>query len=199
MTAVDALLLSIRCLLAAVFVVAAVGKLMDLGGSERALREFGVPAAAAPAGAVVLPVTELVLAGALLAQPSARWGASAPCCCCARSSPASLARSRAARRPSVTASASFIPPRRPRDADPQREPRRGRRADRGRGARAEPRRPAREPARSGDRARRRLGACRGARCRGLAVIRRPPPAELRTGCRARGSRPTWSRSRHGGA
>ena len=71
----DALLLSIRCLLAAVFIVAAIGKLLDLDGSHRALVEFGVPARLARLGAVLLPVAELAVAIALLFVPTARWGA----------------------------------------------------------------------------------------------------------------------------
>lgn len=71
----DAVLLSIRCLLAVVFAVAAIGKLMDLDGSRRALQEFGVPARPARLGAVGLPVAELLVAIALLLRPSARWGA----------------------------------------------------------------------------------------------------------------------------
>ena len=71
----DALLLSIRCLLAAVFIVAAIGKLLDLEGSRRALVEFGVPARAARLGGVVLPLAELAVAIALLFVPTASWGA----------------------------------------------------------------------------------------------------------------------------
>ena len=71
----DALLLSIRCLIAAVFIVAAVGKLLDLDGSHRALVEFGVPARLARFGAVLLPVAELAVAIALLFGPTARWTA----------------------------------------------------------------------------------------------------------------------------
>ena len=62
-------------MLAAVFAVAAVGKLLDLEGSRRALREFGLPARSARLGAVALPVAELLVATALLLRPSARWGA----------------------------------------------------------------------------------------------------------------------------
>ncbi len=71
----DALLLSIRCLLAAVLIVAAIGKLLDLGGSRRALVEFGVPARSARLGGVVLPLAELAVAIALLFVPTSRWGA----------------------------------------------------------------------------------------------------------------------------
>ncbi len=74
---VDAVFLSIRCLLAVVFLVAAIGKLLDLAGSRRALEEFGVPAPAARIGGVALPIVELAVAIALVFRPSARWGAAA--------------------------------------------------------------------------------------------------------------------------
>jgi thiol-disulfide isomerase/thioredoxin len=72
---VDALLLSVRCLLAVVFIVAAIGKLLDLEGSRRALVEFGMPSRAARVGGVLLPVAELAVAVAMLLVPTARWGA----------------------------------------------------------------------------------------------------------------------------
>jgi thiol-disulfide isomerase/thioredoxin/uncharacterized membrane protein YphA (DoxX/SURF4 family) len=71
---VNGLLLSIRCLLAAVFLVAAVGKFLDLGGSRKALAEFGLPASLARLGGPLLPVAELVVAVALVLRPSARLG-----------------------------------------------------------------------------------------------------------------------------
>lgn len=67
--------LSVRCLLAAVFALAAIGKLLDLEGSRRALGEFGVPARAARLAGVALPIAELTVAIALLVLPLARWGA----------------------------------------------------------------------------------------------------------------------------
>jgi uncharacterized membrane protein YphA (DoxX/SURF4 family)/thiol-disulfide isomerase/thioredoxin len=72
---VDALLLSARFLLAVVFCVAAIGKLLDLEGSRRAFEEFGVPARGARLGGVALPLAELAVALALLVAPAARWGA----------------------------------------------------------------------------------------------------------------------------
>jgi thiol-disulfide isomerase/thioredoxin/uncharacterized membrane protein YphA (DoxX/SURF4 family) len=74
---VDALVLSVRCALGIVFLVAATGKLLDLEGSRRALEEFGLPARAARLGGAVLPLAELAVAIALLIRPSARWGAAA--------------------------------------------------------------------------------------------------------------------------
>jgi thiol-disulfide isomerase/thioredoxin/uncharacterized membrane protein YphA (DoxX/SURF4 family) len=72
---VDALLLSARCILAVVFLVAAVGKLLDLGGSRRAAEEFGVPARVASVAGPALPVAELVTAVMLLIRPTAVIGA----------------------------------------------------------------------------------------------------------------------------
>jgi uncharacterized membrane protein YphA (DoxX/SURF4 family)/thiol-disulfide isomerase/thioredoxin len=74
---VDALVLSVRCALGIVFLVAATGKLLDLEGSRRALEEFGLPARAARLGGAMLPAAELAVAIALLIRPSARWGAAA--------------------------------------------------------------------------------------------------------------------------
>ena len=67
--------MSIRCLLAVVFIVAAIGKLLDVEGSRRALVEFGVPVRATRLGAVLLPFAELAVAILLLFVPTARWGA----------------------------------------------------------------------------------------------------------------------------
>src|SRR3954451_19159071 len=64
-----------RLVLAGVFIAAGVGKLLDRRGSQRALREFGVPARLTGFGALALPVAELATAAALLVQPSAPWGA----------------------------------------------------------------------------------------------------------------------------
>jgi hypothetical protein len=61
--------------LAAVFVTAGVGKLLDLRGSSRALFGFGVPERVAAIGGPLLPVAELATAIALVLRPSARWGA----------------------------------------------------------------------------------------------------------------------------
>jgi uncharacterized membrane protein YphA (DoxX/SURF4 family) len=54
-------ILAIRLLLAAVFVVAGVGKLVDLDGSRRSLAGFGVPAFLRPAVSLLLPLLELAL------------------------------------------------------------------------------------------------------------------------------------------
>jgi uncharacterized membrane protein YphA (DoxX/SURF4 family)/thiol-disulfide isomerase/thioredoxin len=73
---VNGVLLSARCLLAAVFLVAAVGKLFDLAGARNALEQFGVAPPLARLGAPALPVAEIVVAVALVLRPSAIWGAS---------------------------------------------------------------------------------------------------------------------------
>lgn len=72
---VDALLLSSRCALAFVFLVAALGKFLDLTGARRALEEFGVPARLARVGGPALPTAELTVAVALVIRPSSVVGA----------------------------------------------------------------------------------------------------------------------------
>ena len=69
------LLLLARLLLCLVFLIAGLAKLADLAGSQRALRDFGVPAPlAAPLG-ILLPLVELSVAVALIASLSFWWGA----------------------------------------------------------------------------------------------------------------------------
>ncbi|HEU4697698.1 MAG TPA: redoxin domain-containing protein [Gemmatimonadales bacterium] len=71
----DWIALVARLLLAAVFLVAAVGKLTDARGSRQALEDFGVPSGlTAPLG-LALPLVELGIAALLLFGASARWGA----------------------------------------------------------------------------------------------------------------------------
>lgn len=67
--------LGLRALLAVVFVTAGVGKLLDLEGSKRAMRDFGVPDRAVGIVGIALPVAELATGLALAFRPSARWGA----------------------------------------------------------------------------------------------------------------------------
>jgi len=67
--------LGLRALLAVVFVTAGVGKLLDLEGSRRAMRDFGVPERAVGLAGVALPLVELATGLALLFRPSARWAA----------------------------------------------------------------------------------------------------------------------------
>jgi uncharacterized membrane protein YphA (DoxX/SURF4 family) len=66
-------LLVLRLVLAAVFIVAAVGKARDQAGARRSLESFGVPRALAPAGAAALPVAELAVAVALIPVATAWW------------------------------------------------------------------------------------------------------------------------------
>lgn len=61
--------------LAAVFATAGVAKLRDLSGSREGMQGFGVPASlVAPLG-VTVPLAELAVAVALLADPTRTWGA----------------------------------------------------------------------------------------------------------------------------
>ena len=71
----DALLLIGRLLLALVFAVAGVAKLADRPGSRQAALDFGVPAALATPLAILLPLTELAVAAALIPTATAFWGA----------------------------------------------------------------------------------------------------------------------------
>lgn len=64
-----------RLVLAAVFAVAAVGKLRDRERSATSLAEFGVPALLADPASIGLPAVELLVAVGLLLAPTARAGA----------------------------------------------------------------------------------------------------------------------------
>jgi thiol-disulfide isomerase/thioredoxin/uncharacterized membrane protein YphA (DoxX/SURF4 family) len=71
----DIVLLLARLVLAGVFIVAGVAKLVDRRGSTQAMRDFGIlTSLAAPFGAA-LPVAEIAVAIALIPTASARWGA----------------------------------------------------------------------------------------------------------------------------
>jgi uncharacterized membrane protein YphA (DoxX/SURF4 family) len=72
---VGTLVLVLRVVLAAVFVTAGVGKLLDRSGSRLALQGFGVPPRMASVVGAWLPALELAIAVALVLRPSARWGA----------------------------------------------------------------------------------------------------------------------------
>jgi len=65
---------ALRLILAAVFAVAGVSKLADRAGSRQSMRGFGVPAALAPAMALLLPIGELACAAALLLPAWAALG-----------------------------------------------------------------------------------------------------------------------------
>jgi thiol-disulfide isomerase/thioredoxin/uncharacterized membrane protein YphA (DoxX/SURF4 family) len=71
----EVILLLIRIVLFAIFAVAAIGKLLDLPGSEKAVKNFGVPEDFARPLAIGLPVAELVVALMLLPTASAWFGA----------------------------------------------------------------------------------------------------------------------------
>ncbi|MCW2959427.1 MAG: hypothetical protein JWP18_2230 [Solirubrobacterales bacterium] len=64
----DVAVLVLRLVLALVFAVAAVGKLLDVGGSRQAVRDFGVPDRFAGPIGVLLPAGEALIAVALLVQ-----------------------------------------------------------------------------------------------------------------------------------
>jgi peroxiredoxin/uncharacterized membrane protein YphA (DoxX/SURF4 family) len=72
---VDIALLLARLLLAVVFILAGLAKLFDRAGSRQALIDFGVPSGLASALGVLLPLTELAVAIALVAGRTAWWGA----------------------------------------------------------------------------------------------------------------------------
>lgn len=69
------ILLLIRLVLAAVFLVAGLAKLADLAGSRQALRAFGVPARLADPFGLLFPLAELAVAVALVPPLTAWWGA----------------------------------------------------------------------------------------------------------------------------
>lgn len=71
----DLALLLIRLLLAGIFLVSGLARLVDRPGSHQALLDFGAPAWLARPGAVLLPLSELAVAGLLLLTVSAWWGA----------------------------------------------------------------------------------------------------------------------------
>jgi uncharacterized membrane protein YphA (DoxX/SURF4 family) len=63
--------------LAVVFATAGISKLRDLPGTRQAVGDFGVPQPAAPTAAVLLPLTELVVATALVVPATAVGAATA--------------------------------------------------------------------------------------------------------------------------
>ncbi|MBA2520500.1 MAG: redoxin domain-containing protein [Chloroflexia bacterium] len=74
----DVLILVARLVLAAVFLVSGLAKLFDLAGSQKAMRDFGLPEPVARIAGLGLPVAELLVAVLLLptvTAPWAGWGA----------------------------------------------------------------------------------------------------------------------------
>ncbi|HEX8735441.1 MAG TPA: MauE/DoxX family redox-associated membrane protein [Pyrinomonadaceae bacterium] len=71
----EVILLLIRLFLAAIFLLAGVGKLLDLEGSEKAVKAFGTPEEFAKTFAVALPFAEIVFAVCLLFVETSWLGA----------------------------------------------------------------------------------------------------------------------------
>ena len=68
-------LLLARLVLVVVFLVAGVGKLLDLKGSQQAMRDFSLPGFLATPLGILLPFAELAVVVALIPAASAWWGA----------------------------------------------------------------------------------------------------------------------------
>ncbi|MFT4040213.1 MAG: redoxin domain-containing protein [Thermomicrobiales bacterium] len=68
-------MLLFRLILAGVFLVSGIAKLLDLAGSQSAMRSFGVPEPATKYAGIALPIVEIFVAVLLLPVASARWGA----------------------------------------------------------------------------------------------------------------------------
>lgn len=68
-------LLIFRLVLAAIFGVAGIAKLLDLKGSEKAVREFGMPNILAKPISILLPVAEVLIAVSLLFTETSWYGA----------------------------------------------------------------------------------------------------------------------------
>lgn len=71
----EAVLLLIRITLFAVFTTAGIGKLLDLEGSEKAVKDFGVPENLAKPFSIILPIAEILLGGLLLFTSVSWFGA----------------------------------------------------------------------------------------------------------------------------
>lgn len=71
----EILLLIIRLSLAAIFALAGIGKLLDLKGSEKAVKDFGVPEILAKPFSIFLPITEIAIAFSLLFVETSWFGA----------------------------------------------------------------------------------------------------------------------------
>ncbi|HEY0430036.1 MAG TPA: redoxin domain-containing protein [Pyrinomonadaceae bacterium] len=71
----EVILLLIRIFLAAIFIVAGIGKFLDLEGSEKAVKAFGTPDDLAKTFAVTIPFAEIVFGVSLLFVSTAWLGA----------------------------------------------------------------------------------------------------------------------------
>ncbi len=69
------LLLLARIVLAVTFLVSSVGKFLDLKGSRKAMRDFGLPEPLAGPASIGLPIVELITALLLIPTSTAWWGA----------------------------------------------------------------------------------------------------------------------------
>lgn len=68
-------LLIVRFILAFVFVLTGVMKLIDKDSSRQAMTDFGIPAILAPSFGLLLPIVELGIAAMLIPTATAWWGA----------------------------------------------------------------------------------------------------------------------------
>lgn len=71
----ETFLLVVRIVLVGIFALAGIGKLLDLEGAKRAVRDFGVPEILARPFAILLPIAELAIAVALLFVQTSWFGA----------------------------------------------------------------------------------------------------------------------------
>jgi thiol-disulfide isomerase/thioredoxin len=71
----EIILLIVRLFLAVIFVLAGIGKLLDLEGSEKAVKDFGVPEVLAKPFSIILPIAEISLAILLLFVETSWFGA----------------------------------------------------------------------------------------------------------------------------
>lgn len=71
----EIILLLIRIFLFGIFIVAGIGKLLDLEGSEKAVKEFGIPKDLAKPISIILPIAEIIVAFLLLSTFTAEIGA----------------------------------------------------------------------------------------------------------------------------
>jgi len=71
----EVILLFVRLILAAIFALAAIGKFLDLKGSEKAVKDFGVPEELAKPFSIALPIAEIIIAVLLLPVTTAWIGA----------------------------------------------------------------------------------------------------------------------------
>jgi peroxiredoxin/uncharacterized membrane protein YphA (DoxX/SURF4 family) len=71
----DAVLLVVRLILFGIFALAGIGKLLDLEGSKKAVKDFGIPGGLASAIGVLLPLAELSIAALFLFVSVSWYGA----------------------------------------------------------------------------------------------------------------------------